>query len=176
MSAVTLDHDWYPRPIPPNVAVGARSWVYSSFAFLHCRSGRSPAVRIGSDTGVYDGTFFELGPDGRVEIGDFCTIVGAIVCTNGKIAIGDYAFVAHEVTIADCFAAVPPTDAGFTARPGAGIEIGENTWIGARAVVLGGARIGEGSIVGAAGVVDFEVPPYSVVAGNPGRVVGSVPR
>lgn len=56
------------------------------------------------------------------------------------------------------------------------IEIQDNVWIGARAVILGGARIGEGSIVGAASVVDFEVPPYSIVAGNPARVVGSVTR
>jgi acetyltransferase-like isoleucine patch superfamily enzyme len=51
------------------------------------------------------------------------------------------------------------------------IEIGENAWIGARAILLGGARIGAGSVVGAAAVVDFVVPPDSIVAGNPARVV-----
>ncbi|MBP8291359.1 MAG: hypothetical protein KAX65_01225 [Caldilineaceae bacterium] len=65
--------------------------------------------------------------------------------------------------------------AGRDAAPPLSIYIGENAWIGARAIVLGGAHIGAGSIVGAGAVVDFLVPPYSVVAGNPARVVGAVP-
>jgi acetyltransferase-like isoleucine patch superfamily enzyme len=39
-------------------------------------------------------------------------------------------------------------------------------------VLLSGVRIGEGAIVGAAVVVDFEVPPFAIVAGNPLRIVG----
>ena len=54
------------------------------------------------------------------------------------------------------------------------IVIGTNAWIGARAVLLDAACIGEGANVGAAAVVDFEVPPYTVVVGNPGRVVSRV--
>jgi acetyltransferase-like isoleucine patch superfamily enzyme len=38
-------------------------------------------------------------------------------------------------------------------------------------VLLPGARLGDGVIVGAGAVVDFEVPPYAVVAGNPARIV-----
>jgi acetyltransferase-like isoleucine patch superfamily enzyme len=49
-------------------------------------------------------------------------------------------------------------------------------WIGARAVLLKGTQLGKGSIVGAGTVVDFEVPAYSIVAGNPARVVGEVQR
>ena len=170
-----LEHDWYPRPIPANVAIGARSWLYSSFAFVHYRSQRAVGVRIGNDSGVYHGSFFDLGPDGEVEIGDFCTLVGAIIATNTRVAIRDYAFIAHEVVIADTFAAIPfpviAYDGPSRVGSSAGVIIGRNSWIGARAVLLSGARIGEGAIVGAAAVVDFEVPPFSVVAGNPARIV-----
>ena len=166
-----LEHDWYPEPLPGNVVIGERSWLYSSFAFLHYRSERPVGVRIGDDTGVYYTTFFELGPEGEVDIGDFCAIVGAIINTNGRVEIHDYAFVAHEVFICDVPVAVPPTGGagGDGGGPRPGIVIGENAWIGAKAVLLGGARIGEGSIVGAGAVVDFEVPPYTTVAGNPAR-------
>ena len=41
-------------------------------------------------------------------------------------------------------------------------------------MLLAGARIGDDSVVGAGAVVDFEVPPGVVVAGNPARVVGAV--
>src|SRR5262249_56639601 len=107
---VRLPHDWFPRPLPANVEIGPRSWLDGSYAFLHCRSRRPCAVRVGHDTGVYIGTLFELGPAGEVEIGNFCTVVGAIVRTDRRVVIEDYALVSHEVVIADAFAAVPPEE------------------------------------------------------------------
>ncbi|MBM3878487.1 MAG: acyltransferase [Verrucomicrobia bacterium] len=172
---MSLEHDWFPRPLPANVTIGERSWWYSSFACLHYRSRKPHGVRVGRDSGIYHGTFFELGPDGEVEIGDYCTLVGAIICTNSRVVIRDYTFIAHEVIIADRFAAQPLAEPGGPVPVGGGpseIVIGENAWIGARAILLSGATIGEGAIVGAAAFVDFPVPPYAVVAGNPGRLVG----
>ena len=51
------------------------------------------------------------------------------------------------------------------------ITIGNDVWIGARAVILDGITIGDGAIVGACAVVTRDVPPYSVVAGVPARVI-----
>ena len=176
----TLPHDWFPRPLPDNVVIGERSWCYSSFAFLHYRSRRPCGVRVGSDSGIYNGTFFDLGPDGEVEIGNFATLVGAIISTNSRVVIGDYAFLAHEVVLADSFAARPheKKDAPTTRENGkmAGILLGNNCWIGARSVLLSGAVIGEGAIIGAGALVDFEVPPYTVVAGNPAQIVSQAGR
>jgi acetyltransferase-like isoleucine patch superfamily enzyme len=174
MSRSYLEHDWFPVPLPENILLGERNWLYSSFAFVHYRSRRPLGLQTGSDTGLYHGTFFDLGPAGEVRIGSFCTLVGAIVCSNSRILIDDYAFLAHEVVLADSVAAVPPDSVVSTPEvmePETSIAIGRNVWIGARAILLRGARIGEGSIVGAAAVVDFEVPPNSVVAGNPARIV-----
>jgi hypothetical protein len=103
-----LPHDWFPEPLPPNVIIGARSCLYSSFAFLHYRSQRPCGVRIGHDSGVYHGTTFELETEGEVEIGDYCTVVGAIFCSNSRMIVRNYVFIAHQVVIADSFAAVPP--------------------------------------------------------------------
>jgi maltose O-acetyltransferase len=55
-----------------------------------------------------------------------------------------------------------------TDRP---VLIDSNVWIGTRAIILPGVRIGEGAIVGAGAVVTRDVPEYAVVAGNPARVV-----
>lgn len=177
-SPQSLAHDWFPKPLPANVRLGDRSWCYSSFSCCHFQSRHSEAVRVGHDTGIYHGTFFELGPEGEVEIGNYCTLVGAIVSTNARVTIGDYAFIAHEVLIADRFDAVPFDDrrsknnAPIRDRRADEICIGGNSWICARAILLAGARIGEGAIVGAAAVVDFEVPPFAIVAGNPARITG----
>jgi len=160
-----LEHDWFPRPLPERATLGERSWLYSSYAFSHSY-GR---VRIGPDSGVYNGSHFELGPDGELEIGRFCTIVGAIIRTNGRVVIGDHTFIAHEVVIADTAFATPPRG---TAEPAAaGVWIGSGAWIGARSIILAGARIGDDAIVGAGAVVACEVPGGTTIAGNPARVV-----
>ncbi len=171
-----LPHDWYCDDVPWNVAISDGAWLYSTYAFRHFRSRRTTAVRIGRDSGVYDGTYFDLGPEGEVLIGDFCTIVGAIVSGDVRVEVHDYSFVAHEVVIADSVWAVPP-DREDGVRPSAAsrepIVLGENCWIGARAILLPGARIGRDAIVGAGAVVDFEVPDGGVAVGNPGRVATS---
>lgn len=167
-----LEHDWFPAPVPPGVTMGAGSWLYSSFAFQHCRSEADRVVRVGHDSGLYNGTFFDLGPGGTVEIGDYCAIVGAIFCVDCAVAIGSYAFVAHEVVFADHEAAIPGRSIGPARRTPAGIVLEENVWVGARSIVLSGAHIGEGAIVGAGTVVDFRVPAFAIVAGNPARIVG----
>jgi acetyltransferase-like isoleucine patch superfamily enzyme len=166
-----LEHDWFPRPLPANVVIGERSWLYSAFAFLHYASERPCGLRVGRDTGIFQETFFDLGPCGEVEVGDCCTLAGPIIATNGRVVIGDYALISREVVFADSFAAVPPASRRPAGRP-ADIVLGECVWVGTQAVLLPGARLGDGAIVGAAAVVDFEVPPYAVVAGNPARLVG----
>jgi acetyltransferase-like isoleucine patch superfamily enzyme len=167
--------DWFERPLPVNVRIDESSHLHSSYAFLHNRSERPCALSIGRASGIYEGSFFELGPRGEVRIGDYCTLVGVLIATNGQVLIGSYAFLAHEVIIADHFAAVPwrfGTTSNIPADQGPCVVLGDDVWIGAGAILLGGARIGSGAIVGAGAVVDFEVPPNAVVAGNPARIVG----
>ena len=49
--------------------------------------------------------------------------------------------------------------------------IGNDVWIGQNAVILPGVRIGDGAIIGASSVVGSDVPPYTIVAGNPARTL-----
>ncbi len=169
-------HDWFGRPLPDNVSIGEGSWLHSAYAFLHCCSTRPCALSVGRNTGIYTGSFFDLGPHGEVQIGDYCTVVGAIIASNSRVLIGSYSFLAHEVVIADGFTAAPWRDGRAGALPTSrepAVVIGEDVWVGARAILLKGARIGSGAVIGAATVVDFEVPPGAIVAGNPARIVGT---
>ena len=52
------------------------------------------------------------------------------------------------------------------------IVIGHDVWIGYRAYIRTGVRLGSGCIVGAQSVVTKNVPPYAICVGNPGRIVG----
>jgi len=53
------------------------------------------------------------------------------------------------------------------------VVIEDDVWIGCRAIILPGVTIGKGSIIGAGAVVTKDVPPYSIVGGNPARVIRS---
>jgi acetyltransferase-like isoleucine patch superfamily enzyme len=135
-------------------------------------------VRVGHDTGIYNGTFFDLGPHAEVEIGDFCTLVGVIMRTDARVKIGNFTFLAHEVVMADTPFAIPPAAGRAPAGPrvpasGSAIVLGENCWVGMGAVLLAGTRLGDGCVVGAGAVVNFAAPPGSIIAGNPARIVGS---
>lgn len=52
-----------------------------------------------------------------------------------------------------------------------GIHVGSDVWFGAHCTVLTGAKIGSGAVIAANSVVTKDVPPYAIVAGNPGRIV-----
>jgi galactoside O-acetyltransferase len=55
------------------------------------------------------------------------------------------------------------------------IRICDSAWLGFDVVVLKGVTIGEGAIVGARSVVTKDVPPWTIAAGNPARVVKEIP-
>ena len=114
---------------------------------VHCDHGLR--LRLGTDVFVNAGC--TLNDMGGIEIGDR-TLVGPSVSllTSG-----------HPTPVAD-------RRAGITVAP---IRIGADVWIGAAAVVVGGVTIGDGSVVGAGAVVTRDVPPATLVAGNPARPV-----
>ena len=51
------------------------------------------------------------------------------------------------------------------------VVIGHDVWIGTEAMIMSGVHIGDGAVIGARAVVTKDVPPYTIVAGNPARVV-----
>lgn len=68
-----------------------------------------------------------------------------------------------------------PRSPDFADR-GGDVIIGGRVWIGYGSLVLPGITIGEGAVVGAGAVVTKDVPPYTIVAGNPARAIGERPR
>ncbi len=51
------------------------------------------------------------------------------------------------------------------------VFIDDDAWVGAMSIILPGITVGKGSIIGAGSVVTKDVPPYTIVAGNPARIV-----
>ena len=109
-------------------------------------------------------------------IGDNVGISGAVVSSMLSITIGNNVLIGSGALITDNDAhPIHPDfrrdDSKIMAAP---ILIEDNAFIGARSIILKGVTIGKGSIIGAGAVVTRNVPEYSIVAGNPAKVIGDV--
>jgi acetyltransferase-like isoleucine patch superfamily enzyme len=91
----------------------------------------------------------------------------------GGLDIGDDVMIGPNVSLITSGHPIEPSRrrAGVVAKP---IVIGRNVWIAAGAIVIGGVTIGENSVVAAGSVVTRDVPPNSLVGGNPARVIRSI--
>ncbi len=98
-----------------------------------------------------------------------------------QLYIGDYVCIGAEAVIlmggnnthrTDWFSCYPHTENIVDAYQGRGdTKIGDGAWIGMRAMIMPGITIGEGAIVAAQSVVTKDVAPYTLVAGNPAKVI-----
>ena len=113
-------------------------------------------IRIGS------GSFFNLGvmvaAVELVEIGDHCMFANGCFVTDANHRFDD----PEE----------PVPWQGFSTKGPTRVE--DNVWCGANVVVTSGVTIGERSVVGANSVVTFDIPPFSIAAGAPARVIKDV--
>jgi maltose O-acetyltransferase len=109
-------------------------------------------LRLGRETSVSPGAILDC--RGGLEVGAYSMIgIDALVLTSNH---------AHDRVD------VPMRQQGLTFAP---VVIGDDVWIGARAIVLPGVRIGQGAIVAAGAVVTTDVDNYSIVGGVPARQI-----
>ena len=91
---------------------------------------------------------------------------------QGGIFIGDGTLIGHNVVLATLNHAKSPKERSDMIP--AAIHIGENVWIGANATILPGVTVGDGAIIAAGAVVSKDVPPNSVAAGVPAKIVKEI--
>jgi len=119
-------------------------------------------------------------PEALIEVGARSTINNAavLIAEGAGIRIGARCLIGTEFQVLDTNA--HELEIGRRHLPDSRtrqVVVGDDVFIGSRVTLLKGCRIGDGCVVGAGAVVSpgFEAPPFSVVAGNPARVVGRVP-
>jgi maltose O-acetyltransferase len=151
-------------PIGFGLANRFRAWL-CRFMFKKC--GKHILV----DRGAWFGFFNILGFN--IEIGDHsCIGPNAQLEPGGGLVIGEYVIMGPEVVILTGShryddVTRPIQLQGSRLDP---VIIEDDVWIGARVIILPNVRIGRSSIIGAGAVVTKDVPPFSVVAGNPAKV------
>lgn len=154
---VYLDEGVYLHACPGGITIGEGTLVMHH-AELHVYNFRNlphAGIRIGRDS----------------LIGEFNILRG-----QGGITIGDRVYTAPLVQLAAVNHVFsdptrPFVEQGITAQ---GIVVEDDVWIGAGAIITDGVRIGRGAVVAAGAVVTRDVPPHTVVAGVPARVVKTI--
>jgi len=127
-------------------------------------------VSVGMNSRLREGLIIQSA-DG-VSVGNN-TDLGPYTVIYGKVSIGNFVMISpHVMLVAGTHnfdsRAIPMRSQGGAIQE---IVIGDDVWIGANAVILGGRRIGEGAVIGAGSVVTKDVEPYAIVAGNPARFI-----
>ena len=136
-------------------------------AVLRMRPGSS--LRIGGRVQIMRACHVEVGYDATLTIGaDTFLNEGSSVMCCSSTSIGSGCAISWGVRILDTDIHTVGAGAG---SPHAPVRIGCDCWIGADSLVLKGTHLGDGTVVAAGAVVASDMPPRSMVAGVPARVV-----
>lgn len=131
--------------------------------------------------------FADFGEDAWLETPIYCaygshTSIGAgswfntgmTLIDDAEVRIGAHVLFGPHVTVATAGHPLDPTLRSAGAQYSAPVTIEDDVWVGAGAVILPGVRVGRGAVVAAGAVVTGHVPPMTVVAGVPARVVRQI--
>jgi acetyltransferase-like isoleucine patch superfamily enzyme len=167
------------------VAQGAVVCAPHALIYNH---GRRENIQVGIGV-VIDGTL-ECYHNGKLSIGEYSYIGRARIYSAANVTIGKGVLISDHVIIMDSDlhpisgkrryedlkqwheGVFPDVYTGIPSKP---VKIDDFVWVGANCVVLKGINIGEGAIIGAGSVVTKDVPPYTIVAGNPARIIREIP-
>jgi len=141
---------------------------------------------VGDNTGINANIVFEK-EGAEVTVGSRTWIGNSVLSVASQVAIGDDVLISWGVTISDHGAhafswskrrhdVVEYLEGrkNWDHVPIKPVHIGDKAWIGLNAILMKGITIGEGSVVGAGSVVTKDIPPWTVVAGNPARVIRTI--
>jgi acetyltransferase-like isoleucine patch superfamily enzyme len=172
-----------------------RARLHNAHGRLRARAWQAlyRGVEVGAGARIGRGCRLILEPGARIVLGERCVVDDAVTLAaygTGSIELGPRTFVGHHSTLAarhaiavgagtfvaelvsvrdhDHAVGLPPSSGRVDVAP---VSIGADVWVGAKVTVLRGASIGDGTVVGANGVVRGEVPARAVVAGVPVRVL-----
>jgi acetyltransferase-like isoleucine patch superfamily enzyme len=149
-------------------------------AYINCLSAKG--VHIGSHTSIDRNCWIHCGgkindhDHGFFIIGDYSFIgCNAVIGAGGGIQIGNHVLIGQTVNLhAENHNFLSPDlrvdQQGITYQ---GIIIDDDVWIGSKATILDGVRIGKGAVIAAGAVVTKSIPEYAIAMGIPAKIVGS---
>ena len=135
-------------------------------------------LTIGAGTLLEPGCWITIADSGRGEIGEGCFLnMGTMIAAQDRVTIGDHTMFANWCFVSDAAhryddPELPVTWQGFTSK--GPTTIGSNCWFGVNCVVNTGVTVGDRCVIGANSVVTRDIPPGTVAAGAPAKVVREI--
>ncbi len=136
---------------------------------------RGGGVILGNAVHIHRGTVIQTGEEGSIQIGPDTHIQPncQFSAYKGAIRIGARVEIAPNCAFYPynhgMKAAIPIREQPLDSK--GGIEIGDDAWLGYGVIVLDGARIGQGAVIGAGSVVTGEIPAGAIAVGSPAKVI-----
>jgi acetyltransferase-like isoleucine patch superfamily enzyme len=150
-----------------NTALAAPSHPWRRFALR-----RLGGAEVGRDVSIARGV--RLSVRRGLRIGDRAIVnAGVLLDARGGLEIGADTNISPGVSVFT--ADHDPRSPGFAGRRHA-VAIGRRAWIASQAIVLPGTTIGDGAVVAAGAVVHGDVAPWTIVGGNPAKLIAERPR
>ncbi|MFF0268291.1 DapH/DapD/GlmU-related protein [Kribbella sp. NPDC004536] len=139
------------------------------------RDGR---LEVGANTMFEPNVWITTGGVGRVRIGEGTFLnIAVMVASLDLVEIGSHCMLANGCFVTDANHRFDDPDRpvpwqGFDSK--GPTRIGNNVWLGANVVVTSGVTIGDRCVIGANSVVTHNIPPYSIAAGAPAKVLRTI--
>ncbi len=176
---------WYERNSTPwkrvrlNYELARRQayarWPLHGDVLEALRDGR---LEIGAHVLFEPDAWITMPPPAQVRIGTGTLInIGVMVAALELVEIGEYCMFANGCVVSDANHRYddprkPVPWQGFTSK--GPTRIGDNVWCGANVVITSGVTVGERCVIGANSVVTSDIPPFSIAAGAPAKVIRTI--
>ena len=129
---------------------------------------RNSSLIVDGSFTVYAGSYIRVIEGGKLILHGGFINENTQITAGGLIEIGEDATIGRDVVIRSYDAHKIKRDGFNVSEP---IHIGKHVWIGQGATIMKGVTIGDGAVVAAKSVVTKDVPPFSIVGGNPARII-----
>lgn len=173
-----------------NCILGEQSTIYPE-AKIDNLLNNPNSITVGNNCHIR-GRLLTYPSGGNIKFGDYCYMgEGGNIWSACSIEIGNNVLIAHNVDIFDhdthpidpkerqehyktiITTGHPTQKVNWNEKP---VKICDNAWIATKTIILKGVTVGESAIVAAGSVVTKDVEPYTIVAGNPAKKIGEVPK
>lgn len=139
-----------------DIGNSCRITVSNSFFGLPCHSSNKIKLKIGNHVDIGNGTFISSNND--IQIGNHVIMAPYVFITDHDHGFSNITKNLHQQ---------PLTEGGY-------VKIENNVFLGTKCSILKNVTIGKHSVIGANAVVTKNIPPYSIVAGNPAKVIKKI--
>ena len=159
---------------PKKISIGDNTFIDDNVV-LDAKGEENQGITIGANVYIGRNTILSC-KEGSIFLEDYCNIsANCMLLSETEIRLGQYCFLAGQCyLVAGGNHVFDDISVPIMFQPSyskGGITVGEDVWLGAGVIVLDGANVGKGTVVGAGAVVTESLPEYCIAVGSPAQKI-----